>query len=78
MNSGTVSAGINFKRDTNSTATLDHSECEGSAAIPIFSAFMGSGVAAFQSALVEAMGEAWLNTTVPSNYTVVGWTGKKI
>ncbi|KUJ07393.1 calcineurin-like phosphoesterase [Mollisia scopiformis] len=74
-NCGTVTAGINFKhkhkRDT--TTTTDHSECEGSAIIPIMTSFTSTGMAAFQSALTETMGESWLSTTIPSNYTVAGW-----
>lgn len=73
-NCGTVSIGINFKeKRTDAAGVHEHSECEGSAAIPIFSAFTGEGVAAFQSALIETMGESFLNTTIPSNYTVAGW-----
>jgi sphingomyelin phosphodiesterase len=72
-NSGTVSAGINFKRDTITTTTTDHSECEGSAIIPIMTSFTSTGIAAFQSALVAKLGDAWLETEIPSNYTVAGW-----
>ncbi|CZR64135.1 related to acid sphingomyelinase [Phialocephala subalpina] len=71
-NCGTVSAGINFKRDAAATAQ-SHSECEGSAIIPIMTSFTGTGIAAFQSALVQTMGESFLNTAIPSNYTVAGW-----
>jgi len=72
-NSGTVSVGINFKRDDLSSAESIHAECEGSAIIPIMAAFSGNGYLAFQKALVARLGEAWLNTTVPDNYTVTGW-----
>jgi sphingomyelin phosphodiesterase len=72
-NCGTISAGINFKRDSTATSSA-HSECEGSAAIPILSSFSGSGMTAFQNALVAKMGEDFLNTTIPSNYTVSGWS----
>lgn len=70
--SGTVSVGINFKRDASTTANA-HSECEGSAIIPIMTSFTGTGIAAFQSALVITMGESFLSTLIPSNYTVAGW-----
>lgn len=70
--SGTVSPGINFKRDAAATASA-HSECEGSAVIPIMTSFTGTGIAAFQSALVQTMGESFLNTSIPGNYTVAGW-----
>lgn len=72
-NSATVSPGINFKRDSTATATTDHSECEGSAIIPIMTSFTSSGMAALQSALVAKLGDAWLDTVIPVNYTVVGW-----
>ena len=72
-NCGTVSAGINFKRDDTTTAST-HSECEGSAAIPILASFPGNGLATFKSALIAKMGEDFLDTTVPNNYTVAGWS----
>jgi len=72
-NCGTVSPGINFKRDLN-TKSSAHSECEGSAAIPILGAITGDGLTLFQSALIAKMGEDFFNTTVPSNYTVAGWS----
>jgi len=74
-NCGTVSPGINFKRDDSSSIEDAHSECEGSGIIPILASFSGNGFATFQDALVAKLGEAWLNTTVPENYTVVGWNG---
>lgn len=67
----TVSPGINFKRDELTTHT--HGECGGSAAVPILASFTGSGMSGFQNALVATMGDSFLNTTVPSNYTVAGW-----
>jgi sphingomyelin phosphodiesterase len=73
--SGTVSPGINFKRYDSSSIEDVHSECEGSAIIPILGSFSGSGFATFQDALIARLGEAWLNTTVPENYTVAGWNG---
>ncbi|KAG4439668.1 hypothetical protein IFR05_004865 [Cadophora sp. M221] len=68
----TVSPGINFKRDESATHT--HDECEGSAAVPILASFTGSGMSSFQNALAMKMGDSFLNMTVPSNYTVVGWS----
>ena len=70
-----VSAGINFKRDGESSTSHAHSECEGSAIIPIMSAFAGDGFPSFQSALVAQLGEGFLNTTIPDNYTAPGWNG---
>ena len=72
-NCGTVSPGINFKRDSTTTSSV-HSECEGSAAIPILGAITNGGLTSFQSALVAKMGEDFLNITVPANYTVAGWS----
>lgn len=71
-NCGTISPGINFKRNS-ATMSSTHSECEGSAAIAILGAITSNGLAAFQSALVDNQGEDFLNTTIPSNYTVDGW-----
>ncbi|KAH7364647.1 Metallo-dependent phosphatase-like protein [Rhexocercosporidium sp. MPI-PUGE-AT-0058] len=68
----TVSPGINFKREE--LTTHAHDECDGSAAVPIMAAFAGSGTSDFQKALVEQMGDGFLDTTVPSNYTVDGWS----
>jgi sphingomyelin phosphodiesterase len=73
--SGTVSPGINFKRDGSSSSEDAHSECEASAIIPILGSFSGNGFATFQNALIAKLGEGWLNTAVPENYTVVGWNG---
>jgi sphingomyelin phosphodiesterase len=73
--SGTVSPGINFKRDDSSNLEDVHSECEASAIIPILGSFSGDGFGTFQDALIAKLGEAWLNTTVPENYTVAGWNG---
>jgi sphingomyelin phosphodiesterase len=67
-----VSIGINFKRDASATS-LEHNDCEGSAAIPIFGQLTTTGYSALQSALVAKLGEDWLSTSVPSNYTVAGW-----
>ena len=72
-NCGTVSPGINFKRDS-TTASSAHSECEGSAAIPILGAITNDGITTLQNALVAKLGEAFLNMTVPDNYTVDGWS----
>jgi hypothetical protein len=71
--SGTISPGINFKRDDSSSTEDSHSECEGSAIIPILGSLSGDGLPGFQAALVAKLGEGWLNTTVPENYTIVGW-----
>lgn len=65
--SATVSPGINFKRDTEKIAGYNHSDCEGSVAIPIFSSIT------FQNALVATLGKAFMNTTVPDNYTIPDW-----
>jgi sphingomyelin phosphodiesterase len=73
--SGTVSPGINFKRDDSNSIEDVHSECEGPAIIPILRSFSGDGFATFHYALIAKLGEAWLNTTVPENYTVAGWDG---
>jgi sphingomyelin phosphodiesterase len=74
-NCGTVTAGINFKRDTNTTSSSSaHSECEGSAAIPILAGIANNGTTALQNALVAKLGEAFLNMTVPDNYTIDGWS----
>lgn len=70
-NCGTVSIGINFKRDT--TTESAHSDCEGSAAIPILAQLTTAGYDALRSALVAKLGEDWLTTVIPSNYTVAGW-----
>ena len=72
-NCGVVTKGINFKRDS-TAASSAHSECEGSAAIPILEAITNDGLATLRSALVSVMGESFLNTEVPSNYTVPGWS----
>lgn len=72
-NCGTVSAGINFKRDS-TTSSSTHSDCEGSGAIPIFAAIPSDGLDTLQSVLVAKLGEDFLNTTIPSNFTVSGWT----
>jgi sphingomyelin phosphodiesterase len=72
LDSGTVSPGINFKRDTSGSSSA-HSDCEGSAIIPILGAFTADGVTGFTNALVEKLGSAWLDTVVPANYTAVGW-----
>jgi sphingomyelin phosphodiesterase len=53
--------------------TRAQSDCEGSAIIPILSAFTGPGTAAFVNVLIDQLGEPWLNTTIPANYTVIGW-----
>jgi sphingomyelin phosphodiesterase len=71
--SGTVTPGINFKRTATATATTDHSECEGSAAIPILGQLTTTGYAAFQSALAAKLGSDWTSTVIPSNYTIAGW-----
>jgi len=68
-----VSPGVNFKRDT-SSGTVTAGECDGSQAIPILSALADSqGVRALETALVNALGQGILNTTIPSNYTAAGF-----
>jgi sphingomyelin phosphodiesterase len=73
--SGTVSPGINFKRDTSNSSSIEstHSDCEGSAIISILGAFTASGATGLTNALVEKMGSAWLDTVIPANYTAAGW-----
>lgn len=68
-----MSIGINFKRDGTPSTVSDHSDCEGSAALPILGQLTTTGLAALQSALVARFGEDWLSTSIPSNYTVAGW-----
>jgi sphingomyelin phosphodiesterase len=68
-NCGTVTAGTNFKRDTSSNTSSNTGECDGSAVIPILSAYAGTGLSDFKDALLKQMGEVWLNTIVPDNYT---------
>ncbi|KAF2231533.1 sphingomyelin phosphodiesterase [Viridothelium virens] len=65
-NCGTVTPGINFKRDTTSISTATEDTCDHSKIIPILSSISGDGLDAFKSALVKVMGEFWLNTTVSS------------
>ncbi|PMD25630.1 sphingomyelin phosphodiesterase [Hyaloscypha hepaticicola] len=74
-NCGTVSPGINFKRDDSNTTSLKstHTDCEGSAILPILGAFTASGVTGLTNALVDKLGSDWLDTEVPANYTAVGW-----
>jgi len=73
--SATVSPGINFKRDTSNSSSVEstHSDCEGSAIVPILGAFTANGVTGLSDAIVAKMGSAWLDTVVPANYTAVGW-----
>ncbi|PMD54294.1 sphingomyelin phosphodiesterase [Hyaloscypha bicolor E] len=74
-NCGTVSPGINFKRDTSNPSSTEstHSDCEGSAILPILGAFTASGITGLTDALVKKMGSDWLDTVIPANYTAVGW-----
>lgn len=74
-NCGTVSPGIHFKRDSSdvSTAHSSHSDCEGSAIIPILGGLTAGGVTSFTNALAKTLGSAWLDTVVPANYTTAGW-----
>jgi len=72
-----VKAGINFKskRGLDEGAAPDghdHSKCEGSAAVPIIGSF-ATNFAAFQSSLLKQLGEDWLETAVPDNFTIAGW-----
>jgi len=82
-NCGTVSPGINFKREehdhshakrtsTASGIAIQRSDCDGSAIAPILSAMTTTYVDDFRADLVARMGSDFLNTTVPSNYTVSG------
>ncbi|KAH8776915.1 Metallo-dependent phosphatase-like protein, partial [Hyaloscypha finlandica] len=66
-NCGTVSPGIHFKRDTSNSSSTEstHSDCEGSAIIPILGAFTASGITGLTDALVNKMGSDWLDTVVP-------------
>jgi len=70
-----VSPGINFKRDDSNPTSLKstHSDCEGSAILPILGAFTASGVTGLTNALVDRLGSDLLDTEVPANYTAAGW-----
>lgn len=50
-----------------------HTDCEGSAILPILGAFTASGVTGLTNALVDKLGSDWLDTEVPANYTADGW-----
>ncbi|RDW63867.1 sphingomyelin phosphodiesterase [Coleophoma crateriformis] len=79
-NCGTVSVGINFKKRTVDAETISdsthsaHGDCEGSAIIPILGALTSSGLADLQASLANILGADFMNTTVPDNYTVSGFT----
>ena len=64
--SGTVTPGINFKRDTTSTSTVTEDACGHSKIIPVLSSISTGGLDRFKSVLVGVMGESWLSTTVGS------------
>lgn len=71
-NCGTVSPGVNFRRDVHDGA-LVAGDCEGSRAVPILSSMYGSsGLDALRAALVKVAGEGFLDTVVPSDYVVNG------
>ncbi|KAH9946301.1 Metallo-dependent phosphatase-like protein [Epithele typhae] len=75
FNCGTIKPGVNFKRDTTDATPTTAGECDGSQAVPILSAIPGStGLQALQNVLVAALGSGFMNTTIPSNYTVNGTT----
>lgn len=71
-NCGTVSPGVSFKRSVeNATTVLEQSsECDGSAIVPIMKVIGASGIDTIEAALVNVLGEDWLNTQV--NGTVNG------
>ena len=75
LDSGTVSPGINFKRDDSNPTSLKstHSDCEGSAILPILGAFTASGVTGLTNALVDKLGSDLLDAEVPASYTAAGW-----
>lgn len=63
---------MNFKRDEATSVDNGHSDCEGSAIIPIFDSFTESGFSAFKTALIARLGST-MDDSVPTNYTVAGW-----
>jgi sphingomyelin phosphodiesterase len=73
--SGTVSPGVNFKRDISSGA-VSAGECEGSEAIPVLSAITtaGAGLQVLENVMMSVLGKGIMNTPIPSNYTVSGFT----
>ncbi len=66
-NCGTVTPGINFKRDAEGRGHGHVRECEGSSVIPIFSQLSGSGLDALSSALTKYLGAEFLDMVVPEN-----------
>jgi sphingomyelin phosphodiesterase len=69
-NCGTVTPGVNFKRDTSVvTTTVQTGECDGSAIIPIMNVIGSSGIDSIEAALVAVLGEDWLNTEVNGTYS---------
>jgi sphingomyelin phosphodiesterase len=67
-NCGTVTAGVNFKRDAEEGAGhRDVNECEGSAVVPILSQLNGAGLDAFSSALTEHLGADFLYMVIPEH-----------
>ncbi|KXJ88155.1 calcineurin-like phosphoesterase [Microdochium bolleyi] len=69
-NCGIVSPGINFKRDVVAGSVTTAGECDGSRAVPILTGLLGAdGIANLRAGLVDVLGEAFLDTAVPSNST---------
>ncbi|KAI0477086.1 calcineurin-like phosphoesterase [Xylariaceae sp. FL0804] len=65
---GTVSPGVNFKRDLHTGATTA-GECESSGAIPILSSIYSSGkIQTLKTSLTKVLGEEFLHSK--SNYTI--------
>ena len=62
--SGTVTPGINFKRDITSMPEANGDTCDHSKVVPVLSSVSTNGLDQLRSALVTVMGESWLNTTV--------------